>query len=227
MLRFGSGSRGVRKIGGARRWSVGVSQFYLAAAGLAALTHARVLDIPFLVSLLFLGVILAMGFELGYDLLRAAQTAGQLRVSEAALRESEMRISLAASAAKLGLWVWDVKEDHIWMMEKRRELFGFGKSERINLNRFLQVVHEDDRARLQQEIQDSLHSGNYESEYRINGADGKTRWVAGYGRIELDVHGQPACLRGVTRDITDARWRRTACGRVTRGFGSWPTSPRS
>ena len=67
-----------------------------------------------------MGVVMAMGFELSYDILRAAQTAGQLRASEAALRESEMQISLAANAANLGLWVWDVKEDHIWMMEKRR-----------------------------------------------------------------------------------------------------------
>ena len=182
-----------------------ITVFILLAAGLAALLHARVLDIPFLVSLPFLGVVLAMGFELSYDLLRAAQTAGQLRASEAALRESEMRISLAASAANLGLWVWDVKEDHIWMMEKRRELYGFGKSERIDLNRFLQVVHEDDRARLHQELRDSLQSGEYESEYRIRPADGKIRWVAGYGRIEVDGHGQPACLRGVTRDITERR----------------------
>ena len=95
-----------------------ITLFILVAAGLSALIHARVLHVPYLISLPFLGVILAMGFELSYDLLRAAQTAGQLRVSEAALRESEMRISLAASAANLGLWVWDVKEDHIWMMER-------------------------------------------------------------------------------------------------------------
>ena len=138
-----------------------ITLFILVAAGLSALIHERVLHVPYLISLPFLGVVLAMGFELSYDLLRAAQTAGQLRASEAALRESEMRISLAASAANLGLWVWDVKEDHIWMMDKRRELFGFGKSERINLNRFLQVVHEDDRARLHQELRDSLQSGEY------------------------------------------------------------------
>jgi PAS domain S-box-containing protein len=179
-----------------------ITLFILLAAGLSALIHARVLHVPYLVSLPFLGVVLAMGFELSYDLVRAAQTAGQLRTSEAALRESELRISLAASAANLGLWVWDVKEDQIWVMEKRREFFGFGKSERIDINRFLQVVHEDDRARLHQELRDSIHSGEYESEYRIKGADGKTRWVAGSGRIEVDRQAQSVCLRGVTRDIT-------------------------
>ena len=182
-----------------------ITLFVLVAAGFSALFHAGVLSVPYLISLPFLGVVLAMGFELSYDLLRAAQTAGQLRVSEAALRESEMQVSLAASAANLGLWVWDVKEDNIWMMEKRRELLGFGKTEQVSLNRFLEVVHPDDRARLHQELHDALREGEYESEYRVTRADGKTSWVAGYGRVELDERGQPACLRGVTRDITQRK----------------------
>ena len=179
-----------------------ITLFILLGAGLSALIHARILHMPYLISLPFLGVVLAMGFELSYDLLRAAQTAGRLRASEAALRESEMRVSLAANAADLGLWVWDVKVDQIWMMEKRRELFGFGKSEPISLHRFLQVVHEEDRARLDQQLHDALRTGEYESEYRITRADGKIRWVAGYGRAEFDEQGKPACVRGVTRDIT-------------------------
>ncbi|PYJ08367.1 MAG: hypothetical protein DMF06_12900, partial [Verrucomicrobia bacterium] len=164
-----------------------ITLFILVAAGFSALFHAGVLSVPYLISL----------FELSYYMARAAQTTERLRASEAAFRESEMRISLAASAANLGLWVWDVKEDNLWIMEKSRELFGFGKTERISLSRFLQVVHEDDRERLNKELRDSLQSGEYETEYRIRGADGKTRWVAGYGRIELDRQGQPACLRGV------------------------------
>src|SRR5436190_6864207 len=137
--------------------------FILVAAGFSALFHAGVLSVPYLISLPFLGVVLAMGFELSYDLARAAQTTERLRASEAAFRESEMRISLAASAANLGLWVWDVKEDNLWIMEKSRELFGFGKTERISLSRFLQVVHEDDRERLNKEHRDSLQSGEWET----------------------------------------------------------------
>ena len=74
-----------------------------------------------------MGVVMAMGFEFSYDILRAAQTARQLRTSEAALRESEMQDKPRGERGEFGFGVWDVKEDHIWMMEKRRELFGFGK----------------------------------------------------------------------------------------------------
>jgi PAS domain S-box-containing protein len=180
-----------------------ITLFIVLAAGLSALIHTGVLHMPYVISLPFLGVVLAMGFELSNDIIRAAQTTRQLRDSEAALRESDMRMTLAASAANLGLWVWDVEKDDIWITEKGRELFGFAKSEPVDLNRFLQVVHQDDRAHMQQMVRDALaRGGEYESEYRIMRADGKIRWVTGYGRVEFDGQGKPACVRGVSRDIT-------------------------
>jgi PAS domain S-box-containing protein len=180
-----------------------ITLFIILAAGLSALIHTGVLHTPYLISLPFLGVVLAMGFELSYDILRAAQTARQLRASEAALRESDTRMNLAAGAANLGLWVWDVQQNDIWITEKGRELFGFAESEPIDLGRFLGVVHQDDRARMEQLVQDAIaRGGEYESEFRIVRGDGKTRWVAGYGRGELDEHGKPGCMRGVSQDIT-------------------------
>ncbi len=180
-----------------------ITLFIVLAAGLSALIHAGVLHMPYMISLPFLGVVLAMGFELSYDIIRAAQTSRQLRISEGALRESDMRMSLAASAANLGLWVWDVEQDDIWITEKGRELFGFTESEPIDLNRFLQALHQEDRASMRQMVEDALaRGGEYESEYRIIHGDGRTTWVAGYGRVEFDGHAKPTCLRGVTRDIT-------------------------
>src|SRR6184192_615571 len=41
-----------------------------------------------------------------------------------------------------------------------------------------------------------------ESEYRITRPDGSTRWIAGYGGVELDERGKPVFARGVSRDIT-------------------------
>jgi two-component system, LuxR family, sensor kinase FixL len=180
-----------------------ITLFIVLAAGLAALIHARVIHMPYLVSLPFLGVIAAMGFELSYETIRAAQTAQRLRVSEAALRESELRMSLAADAADLGLWLWNIPRDEIWITEKGRALFGFAESEPISYGRFLQSVHEEDRARLAELVQRSLERGDeYESECRIVQPGGRTCWVASYGRVEFDEHGRPASLRGVSRNIT-------------------------
>jgi PAS domain-containing protein len=53
------------------------------------------------------------------------------------LRESERRMDLAASAADLGLWVWDIARDEMWTTDKRRELFGFTKTEPLDFAHFV------------------------------------------------------------------------------------------
>ncbi len=180
-----------------------ITLFIVIAAGLAALTHPNVIHLPYLISFPFLGVIAAMGFELSYDILRAAHTARQLRISEGALRESELRISLAASAGSLGLWTWNIARDEIWLSEKGRALFGFADSKPLNLSSFLEAIHVDDRERTRQHIQSALsREDEYESEYRITHQNGETRWLSGYGRAEFDQHGKPIVMRGVTRDVT-------------------------
>jgi PAS domain S-box-containing protein len=180
-----------------------ITLFIVIAAGISALIHTKVIHAPYLISFPFLGVILAMGFELSYDVIRAAQTARQLRVSEGALRESEARMSLAASAGSLGVWMWNIPRDDIWLSETGRALFGFTDSKPINLSTFLETVHADDRERTRQLIQSALsRETEYESEYRIAPQNGETRWVSGFGRVEFNEHGKAVVMRGVTRDIT-------------------------
>lgn len=180
-----------------------VTIFVVLAAGVAALTHRDVVHLPYLISFPFLGVIAAMGFELSYDILRAAQTERQLRISDVALRESEERMSLAASAGNLGLWTWNIPRDDIWLNDTGRALFGLTNSKPINFSTFLETVHADDREGMHERLQSALsRQDEYESEYRLTPRNGETRWVAGYGRVEFDDHGRPAVLRGVSRDIT-------------------------
>ena len=125
------------------------------------------------------------------------------RRAEEAVRESEARINLAAGAANLGLWFWNIQDDELWVTEQWRRLFGFAESEPVNFERVLQVVHPEDRKRTKQVVQQMFEGGGgeYESEYRIVRPDGKTRWITGFGRVEFDGNGKPV-RRGVARDIT-------------------------
>src|SRR6059058_4818007 len=125
--------------------------------------------------------------------------------AEEALRESEARTNLAANAANLGLWLWNIRDDELWVSEKWKRLFGFAESEPVSFGQLLQIVHLEDRERMKQRVQEMLEhggGGEHESEYRITWPDGTTRWIAGYGGVELDERGKPAFARGVSRDIT-------------------------
>jgi PAS domain S-box-containing protein len=118
-------------------------------------------------------------------------------------RETEARINLAVNAANLGLWLWNIRDNELWVTEKWRNLFGFADSERVTFDRLLQVVHPADRERVKQRVQHMLeHGGEHEGEYRIMRPDGSIRWILGHGSVELDERGKPAFARGVSRDIT-------------------------
>jgi PAS domain-containing protein len=78
------------------------------------------------------------------------------RLAERSLRESEQRMSLAADAANLGIWIRDFVGDEIWATEKWRELFGFEKSDRLDMQCFLQRLHPADREPVRQLLASAL-----------------------------------------------------------------------
>ena len=136
----------------------------------------------------------------------SAGMAERERAAEA-LRESEASMSLAANAANLGLWVWNIPSgEERWVTEKWRQLFGFADSEPVTFDRFLEVVHPGDSERVKQVVQHILeHGGEYEVDYRITRPDGSIRWIATHGRVELDERGKPVLARGVSRDVTERK----------------------
>src|SRR6266480_1018866 len=178
--------------------------FVVAATADAVLITWGIISMPLTASLFYQGIVAVMGYGLSYDLFRAAQLAKQFQASEAALHESEERINLVSNVANLGLWVWDIRNDELWVTEKWRRLLGFAESEPVSFDRVLQVVHPEDRERMKQLVQHAFEGsgGEYENEYRITRPDGSIRWIAGHGSVELDERGKPAFARGVSRDIT-------------------------
>jgi two-component system, LuxR family, sensor kinase FixL len=176
--------------------------FISVAAGTSALIEAGVMQSPYLISFSFLAIVAAMAYELSLDVVRAAQLARQLQASEAALRESEQHMGLAASAAELAMWMWDIPRDEVWTTDKGRALFGFTQSGKINFDRFLNVLHPEDRDAVRQAVAEAVNgAGEYESEYRIVLPGGQARWIAGRGRVEFGG-GKPVRMRGVSLDIT-------------------------
>ena len=183
-----------------------ITLFIVMAAGVSALINAQIVHSPYLISFPFLGVILAMGFELSHDILRAAQTARQLRISEGALRESEGRMSLATESANLGLWLWDIARDEIWATPRFRSMFGFGADERITFAVFRERLHPDDRETMERHVRAAVDDRQpYELQYRLALPEGGERWIAAAGRVEYTASGAASRMQGVCRDITE--WR--------------------
>ncbi|WP_162434064.1 PAS domain-containing sensor histidine kinase [Pseudoxanthomonas koreensis] len=145
-------------------------------------------------------MILLLGALMVRDLRHGRRMDVLLQESERRNLRTQRDLELAANAANLGLWRWDVADSRFTQNETNHVLLGhaatsgeaardlFGNAER---------GAEDERA-----FRDAIRRPVYEFEYRIQRADGARRWILLRGNVEHDLHGEPAVVRGVTLDVT-------------------------
>ncbi|MEJ8810733.1 ATP-binding protein [Variovorax ureilyticus] len=168
----------------------------LVAAGQSALLFWGVIKAPTTLKLVYPGIIVLIGYEVSREVLRASQLVH-------ALREGEQRMNLAAEAADVGIWVRDFARNDFWASAKWRELFGFALTQAVDLERMLLKLHPDDRDVVRQALAKAVaDGGEYTSEFRLVLADGRIRWIAAQGRVDLDTSRRPIRMRGACTDCT-------------------------
>ena len=130
----------------------------------------------------------------------------RLRRAHDRLRTSEEGMSLAAIAAKLRFWVWDIPRDEVRASESDWSSGNWHSAHPVHFDQFIDIVHPDDRESLRQAVRGALEGdGQYETEYRVMSPDSTVRWIAARGRIEFDQNGKPRQLRAISIDITERR----------------------
>jgi len=189
-----------RRGGRRRAWVLGgltAGGFSLALASYAL--YARGILPSTFSSQLILLLILLMGHELSRDVLRAAQLASDLQ-------ESEERMTLAAEAAGLGIWMWSVARNQVWASERWLSLFGFTPGADLSFERVVQRIHPEDRDLVERAVRLAIKDGvDYAGEYRVVLPDGIERWISARGRMFLDANGKPARMLGASLDITERK----------------------
>jgi len=190
---------------GMRSLVLTLSLFFAVAVGTiqAILVFWGLVQLPILITPLFLFVAVVMGSELSFGLLRAARAEREVQIKEAALGLTEQRLSLAAEAAEAGFWSLDTQSGDTWATAKTRELFGLPPGGALHLADLMKRVHPQDRARLNQLIEAALRSNaSYRAEFRVVDPGGRTRWLAGLGRGVAESEGGAKMLMGVSMDIS-------------------------
>jgi PAS domain S-box-containing protein len=127
--------------------------------------------------------------------------------AEEALRESEEQLRLAQKASGSGVWDWNPRTGIVSWSEEHSRIFGVepGQQDRP-WKSFLQLVHAEDRARLESEANSALKpSGELEVEYRIGRADDQVRWVVSKGQTHCGDGDEPIRMIGLTQDITERK----------------------
>ena len=127
---------------------------------------------------------------------------------EAAVRDSEQRLTYAAEATGAAIWDCDLAADTVWRSEEYNKLFGEKPAETQNSWQWwTDSVHLDDRQRVLDSIKVSLNSDNarWACEYRYRRADGSFTNVLDKAHITRDENGKAIRLIGATQDITEQK----------------------
>ncbi len=172
------------------------------------------IPIPIFGSFAVAFIVLAMLYDLNYDMHRAAMLGEELEERDARLTETLDQLQLAASAGNVGMWTRSTDGEIIWTSEKAAEIWGFSSGERFTQNDLVQKVHPGDLERVVTCLQE-LASGkkDYQIEFRIVAADGNIRWISSQGR--LDNAEGASTVRGALVDITRQKMAESAVRKLS------------
>ena len=122
------------------------------------------------------------------------------------LSQSEERFRLIANTASDAIWDWDLVNNQIWWSESFYNRFGFERSEQSSAGNFwIQQIHEEDRERVNTEIQNAINFGkDWSARYRFHKTDGSYASILNKGTVLKDVNGTPYRMVGAMIDITES-----------------------
>ena len=123
-----------------------------------------------------------------------------------ALRRSQERLKVAQRAAHIGAFEWDIQTDvNIWS-EEVEAIYGLSPgSFGGTYEAWAELVHSEDRAQAEEDIQRALEYGEYISEWRVIWPDRSIHWIEGRGKVYYDAEGRPLYLFGINKDVTERK----------------------
>jgi PAS domain S-box-containing protein len=125
-----------------------------------------------------------------------------------ALRESEERLLIAQSAARIGVWDWDFASDRITWSRQMYELFGLDaeKDAADPYGAWLRILHPEDREGADRTTRSwKEQPGPFADEFRIIQPDDGVRWILVRGQTMPDETGVPRRMVGANLDITEIK----------------------
>ena len=120
---------------------------------------------------------------------------------------SKEKLSMALQASRAGIWELDtITREFVWTDEVWN-LYGLDKASGTPSTKLWKsVVHPDDIDRCVGIVSRAMQQlDDIEIEYRVNHADGTSRWLLSRGKPTADEQGKPTRYHGTVIDITERK----------------------
>jgi len=132
----------------------------------------------------------------------------QRKRAEAALRESEERLTLAFAGAQEGVWDWNLETGDVVYSARWKQMLGYGGDEvEPHVSAWERLLHPDDRARVR-ELSEAVVLGErtYEAEFRLLHKDGHYVDVLSRGLpVRREPGGLVVRIVGTHFDLTERK----------------------
>jgi len=126
-----------------------------------------------------------------------------LQESQSEARKLADRFEIAADAAGLGVWEWNLQDNTLQWDDQMYRLYDRACSVTETFDSWAESLHGDDRARVQREIDIALnHTARLDTEFRILVLDGAVRHLKAVAQVQRDSGGVSVRMVGVSFDIT-------------------------
>jgi len=121
------------------------------------------------------------------------------------LSENDYLFKQAQALTHIGNWSWNLKENKIGWSDELYRIYGLKpQSEEVSYERFMQLVHPEDRQLLQQQVNNSLKKKVPSDFYhRIITDDGTLKVLHAKGEVILNNKGEPVGMVGTGQDVTE------------------------
>ena len=130
--------------------------------------------------------------------------------AEEAMRLSNERFDLVVKATNDLVWDWDIIKGEIYRNDSGVErVFGHKSTEQMKTNQqWLDFIHPDDRARIDEQIAYYISSDketSFNFEYRFRREDGEYNYINDHGYIIRNKLGIVVRMIGAARDVTEQK----------------------
>ncbi|MCG6942663.1 MAG: PAS domain-containing protein [Thiohalocapsa sp.] len=128
--------------------------------------------------------------------------------TQADLRAARARLEVALEAGNLGLYEVDLVTGEGHVDDRYLSQLGLSRASEMTLAQWSELIHPDDRARMQAVVADGIAGriSELDTEYRMRHADGSWRWILDRWRVYArDADNSRLRVAGVHLDITDRK----------------------
>ncbi len=127
----------------------------------------------------------------------------ELRAATEGLAQLREQLHLAAEAAEIGTFSWELPNGRLTWSERLKQQFFLPPDAPVDIETFYARVHPEDRPRVRHAVDRAISQGaHYDVEFRAVSPDGAFRWIHASGRAFPASASRPAHFEGIALDVT-------------------------